>query len=141
MSLPEGIDLPPQPQGVWDTSQAELALLRAEAQIELLVELFEVGNGEDDVIPLPPGWWRDAACQTRPKTLFYPEKGADTAKARAVGARCRVSLECLRYAIQHSEQGIWGGLTEEERRQLYEPIRSNEAGRLAKGALLEATGV
>jgi len=39
--------------------------------------------------------------------------------AKAVYARCPARVECLEYALEHDERfGIWGGLSERERRKL-----------------------
>ena len=64
-------------------------------------------------------WRIDAICaQTDPES-FYPEKSGSTRDAKAVCASCTVSAECLDYAIDNDERfGIWGGLSERERRQI-----------------------
>ncbi len=64
--------------------------------------------------------WRDAAlcAQTDPEA-FFPEKGGSADEARKVCANCDVSEECLKYAFNNNElYGVWGGLTERERRKL-----------------------
>lgn len=69
-------------------------------------------------------WWQHAACRSAEADLFFPisEKGRsqlDTARAKAVCERCPVCPQCLDYALAAGQQhGIWGGLTEEERRPL-----------------------
>ena len=51
--------------------------------------------------------------------LFYPERGESTGPARQVCARCPVCQPCLEYALSNRiTHGIWGGLTERERRPL-----------------------
>ena len=53
------------------------------------------------------------------KALFFPERGASTRKAKAICRACTVQDECLEYAVQNSEKfGIWGGLSERERRRV-----------------------
>jgi WhiB family redox-sensing transcriptional regulator len=42
-----------------------------------------------------------------------------TAQAKAVCRKCPVSLECLVYAINHREPGVWGGTTEAERAAMH----------------------
>lgn len=66
--------------------------------------------------------WREAAvCASVGTEPFFPEKGASAREARAVCAVCPVRAACLRYAIEHDERhGIWGGLTEHQRRRLRE---------------------
>lgn len=70
--------------------------------------------------------WRDlAACKTTPTDVFFPisDKGRareDVDRARAVCARCQVRSACLAYAVATRQRhGIWGGLTEDERRALW----------------------
>mgnify|MGYP000160797370 CR=1 FL=1 len=51
--------------------------------------------------------------------LFFPERGASTREAKEVCRGCIVRLECLEYALTNGEKfGIWGGLSERERRRL-----------------------
>jgi WhiB family redox-sensing transcriptional regulator len=64
-------------------------------------------------------WQRDAACIGHPEVSFFPERGVSTRPARAVCARCLVRDDCLGYAMAHGiKHGIWGGLSERERRRL-----------------------
>lgn len=49
--------------------------------------------------------------------IFYPERGQTGKAARKLCGRCSVRVECLDYAISTKEGfGIWGGLSERERR-------------------------
>jgi WhiB family transcriptional regulator, redox-sensing transcriptional regulator len=68
--------------------------------------------------------WRTlAACRHADPELFFPPGRDDlaagqVAAAKAVCARCPVCRECLAFAIAHRQHdGIWGGLTELERRR------------------------
>jgi WhiB family transcriptional regulator, redox-sensing transcriptional regulator len=64
--------------------------------------------------------WQDRAlcAQTDPEA-FFPEKGGSTREAKRVCRSCDVRAECLEYALGHDERfGIWGGLSERERRRL-----------------------
>jgi WhiB family transcriptional regulator, redox-sensing transcriptional regulator len=69
-------------------------------------------------------WWTLAACQSADPDLFFPISGSGPARvqverAKAVCAGCPVRSDCLRYALAAGPlQGVWGGLTEEERRLL-----------------------
>ena len=50
---------------------------------------------------------------------FFPEKGGSTRDAKRVCSGCTVRAECLEYALANDERfGIWGGLSERERRRL-----------------------
>jgi WhiB family redox-sensing transcriptional regulator len=64
-------------------------------------------------------WQESALCaQTDPES-FFPEKGGSTREAKKVCQSCDVRLECLEYALASDERfGIWGGLSERERRKL-----------------------
>jgi WhiB family redox-sensing transcriptional regulator len=64
--------------------------------------------------------WQDRAlcAQTDPEA-FFPEKGGSTREAKRICLGCEVRDECLDYALAHDERfGIWGGLSERERRRL-----------------------
>jgi WhiB family redox-sensing transcriptional regulator len=51
--------------------------------------------------------------------LFFPGQGESTADAKAVCAGCVVRAQCLEHALTHAEKhGIWGGLSERERRRI-----------------------
>jgi WhiB family redox-sensing transcriptional regulator len=64
--------------------------------------------------------WRElAACRGADLNLFFPERGESAGPARQVCAACPVRQACLDYAISNRiTHGIWGGLTERERRAL-----------------------
>jgi WhiB family redox-sensing transcriptional regulator len=67
----------------------------------------------------PPEWTLAAVCQSVDPEIFFPEKGGSTREAKLVCARCPVRAECLTYALEHGERfGIYGGLSERERRAL-----------------------
>jgi WhiB family redox-sensing transcriptional regulator len=71
----------------------------------------------DDENPL--GWQTDALCAQTDPEAFFPEKGGSTRDAKRICASCDVRGECLEYALQNDERfGIWGGLSERERRKL-----------------------
>lgn len=73
----------------------------------------------------PPGDWRhSAACHDVDPELFFPI-GTSVAAVRqqqlaqTVCAACPVHRECLRWALDSGQEfGIWGGLSEDERRSL-----------------------
>jgi WhiB family transcriptional regulator, redox-sensing transcriptional regulator len=80
--------------------------------------------------PMPPstwnaiaaaadGWRQDALCAETDPEAFFPEKGGSTREAKRVCTGCEVRAECLEYALTNDERfGIWGGLSERERRRL-----------------------
>jgi WhiB family redox-sensing transcriptional regulator len=64
--------------------------------------------------------WRElAACRGSDLEVFFPERGESAEPARRVCAACPVRQACLDYAITNRiAYGVWGGLTERERRTL-----------------------
>ena len=64
--------------------------------------------------------WRElAACRGTDLNLFFPGRGESAEPARRVCASCPVRQPCLDYALSHGiVHGIWGGLTERDRRAL-----------------------
>lgn len=67
----------------------------------------------------PLAWQTDALCAQTDPEAFFPEKGGSTRDAKRICTSCDVRGECLEYALQNDERfGIWGGLSERERRKL-----------------------
>ncbi|MEO5779360.1 MULTISPECIES: WhiB family transcriptional regulator [Arthrobacter] len=65
------------------------------------------------------GWQTDALCAQTDPEAFFPEKGGSTRDAKKVCGACNVRSQCLEYALTNDERfGIWGGLSERERRRL-----------------------
>jgi WhiB family redox-sensing transcriptional regulator len=66
-----------------------------------------------------PGWQGLGLCAETDPEVFFPEKGGSTRQAKLVCRGCEVRGECLEYALEHDERfGIWGGLSERERRRM-----------------------
>ena len=64
-------------------------------------------------------WQERALCAQTDPEAFFPEKGGSTREAKRICVGCEVKAECLAYALAHDERfGIWGGLSERERRRL-----------------------
>ncbi len=64
-------------------------------------------------------WQERALCAQTDPEAFFPEKGGSTREAKRVCASCEVRAECLEYALANDERfGIWGGLSERERRKM-----------------------
>jgi WhiB family redox-sensing transcriptional regulator len=78
------------------------------------MELFGLEEPEGEL-----AWQARALCaQTDPES-FFPEKGGSTREAKRVCTTCEVRDQCLEYALIHDERfGIWGGLSERERRRV-----------------------
>jgi WhiB family redox-sensing transcriptional regulator len=78
-----------------------------------------------DAFVNPEPWVQDALCAQTDPEAFFPEKGGSTRDAKAIcnGRRgevgCEVREQCLAYALDRDERfGIWGGLSERQRRRL-----------------------
>ena len=73
-----------------------------------------IGIDED-----PLAWQADSLCAQTDPEAFFPEKGGSTREAKRICTSCEVKSQCLEYALQNDERfGIWGGLSERERRRL-----------------------
>ena len=87
-----------------DDARAELSLLDL------------AGQDSDDA---ELSWQERALCAQPDPEAFFPEKGGSTREAKKVCVSCEVRAECLEYALENDERfGIWGGLSERERRKL-----------------------
>jgi WhiB family transcriptional regulator, redox-sensing transcriptional regulator len=74
-----------------------------------------LGIGEVDA----QSWQERALCAETDPEAFFPEKGGSTREAKKICTGCEVKAECLEYALANDERfGIWGGLSERERRRL-----------------------
>ena len=69
--------------------------------------------------------WRDrAACLGQDPELFFPDGNTgpalvQTEEAKAVCSRCEVAETCLKWALESGQEaGVWGGMSEGERRAL-----------------------
>lgn len=68
-------------------------------------------------------WQDQALCAQTDPEAFFPEKGGSTREAKRICQACTVRDECLEYALEHDERfGIWGGLSDRERRRLKRQI-------------------
>jgi hypothetical protein len=74
-------------------------------------------------------WQTHANCHGRPDVEFFPPPNAGiSAEVRRVCGSCPVRRDCLNFALKYGEwHGIWGGLTEKERRELAKKIVHNRA--------------
>lgn len=79
-----------------------------------VLSLLSVSEGSEEA-----SWQERALCAQTDPEAFFPEKGGSTREAKKVCVGCEVTSECLEYALAHDERfGIWGGLSERERRKL-----------------------
>jgi WhiB family redox-sensing transcriptional regulator len=72
-------------------------------------------------------WQMKASCRGPQAAVFFPpttferkdEKDEREGRAKAICEMCSVRKACLDYALRIREpHGIWGGLNEQERKQL-----------------------
>jgi WhiB family redox-sensing transcriptional regulator len=76
------------------------------------------------LLDLPGDWRHQARCGDRRDDLFFPTGTTGPAEdqireAKAICALCPVREDCLEWALDTGQDfGIWGGLTEEERRAI-----------------------
>lgn len=89
--------------------------------------------GQTPAAPVPAAgttWKADGLCAQTDPEAFFPELGHTAAPARRVCLACPVRVECLEYAIDHGERGIWGGTTENQRKAIRR-ARETERGAAA----------
>lgn len=102
---------------VEDIEQPEIGTMLGQRATEAdLAALFDSAEAESE------DWQDRALCAQTDSEAFFPEKGGSTKEAKRVCGQCAVRGECLIYALDHDERfGIWGGLSERERRKLKKP--------------------
>ena len=82
--------------------------------IELVALTTADDAGDDGLL----AWQDKALCAQTDPEAFFPEKGGSTREAKRICVSCEVKQECLEYALMQDERfGIWGGLSERERRR------------------------
>jgi WhiB family transcriptional regulator, redox-sensing transcriptional regulator len=85
-------------------------------------------------------WRAEAACRVEDPELFFPIGTTEPAlrqahDAKAICAVCPVTRQCLSWALESNQDtGIWGGLTERERRSLRRRTLRAEAGAASAAA-------
>jgi len=88
---------------------------RSTERLAPVLPLFDTPLEEEAL----PSWQERALCAQTDPEAFFPEKGGSTREAKKVCGGCEVRAECLDYALANDERfGIWGGLSERERRKL-----------------------
>lgn len=74
-------------------------------------------------------WRRKAHCLGMDTNMFYPERGEAVKLRKAVCVGCPVRAQCLEAGMRE-HFGVWGGLSEQERRRM----RRNKAFAELRGA-------
>ncbi|MGW2095626.1 WhiB family transcriptional regulator [Promicromonospora sukumoe] len=96
-------------------TDAESEVAHVAPVLPLFGELYVLNEPDDSLL----GWQERALCAQTDPEAFFPEKGGSTREAKKVCSGCEVRAECLDYALENDERfGIWGGLSERERRKL-----------------------
>jgi WhiB family redox-sensing transcriptional regulator len=78
-------------------------------------------------------WVHRAKCKDEDPELFFPvgttgPAAAQIDDAKAICMQCAVRLECLDWALATGQDaGVWGGMSEEERRALRRARRREAA--------------
>jgi WhiB family redox-sensing transcriptional regulator len=70
-----------------------------------------------DTVSDRPAWQRQANCRGCDPALFYPGRGETSKEAKAVCDGCVVRADCAEFGL-HERFGVWGGLSERERRRI-----------------------
>lgn len=101
-----------------------------------------IGDIQDQQDPLSPAWrvqepiapskvsrefMRNANCEDVDPDVFFPNLTDSKAieQAKQICRRCSEQTVCLEFALSSSEeQGVWGGLTEDEREELIRSRRN-----------------
>jgi WhiB family transcriptional regulator, redox-sensing transcriptional regulator len=87
-------------------------------QLSLVPEQID-SFGDDSDLSEEDQWQERALCAQTDPEAFFPEKGGSTREAKRICQGCEVKDMCLEYALANDERfGIWGGLSERERRRL-----------------------
>ncbi|WP_243657423.1 WhiB family transcriptional regulator [Frankia sp. BMG5.11] len=85
-------------------------------------------------------WRHRALCREEDPELFFPIGTTGPAErqveeAKAVCRRCAVTSDCLNWALDTGQDsGVWGGLSEDERRTLKRQVRLRVRTAQARGA-------
>src|SRR5271155_4655004 len=90
-------------------------------------------------------WRADAARRGGDPPRFFPHRGIRSAwgqvkTAKLICRRCPVSATCLSWALADGQEaGIWGGLTEDERRRLHRAVASGQRRFTNRGKVMTRT--
>lgn len=71
-----------------------------------------------------PDWFSKGICRGEDPEVFFPPPSQRADKAREICERCPVMRDCGDWATENGiADGIWGGMTHEERRYVRKTVR------------------
>lgn len=100
----------------WQDNRIERSVVRAGRVAPVIgnIAIAEASFADEDI-----EWQKRALCAETDPEAFHPDKGGSNREAKKVCGRCDVRSQCLQAALDNDERhGIWGGLSERERRRL-----------------------
>lgn len=72
--------------------------------------------------------WKKSACAKAEGVNFFPEPGREYAskitEAKAVCNTCPIKMDCLEYAMENEDYGIWGGMSPLDRQNFRRSLRA-----------------
>jgi WhiB family redox-sensing transcriptional regulator len=88
--------------------------------VRTLDRFVHIDLGELPPNPSPPDMWQErAACFGIDPDVFFPTSEEEAGPALSHCNRCGIREVCLAWALKNGERyGVWGGLTEQQRRRL-----------------------
>lgn len=91
---------------------------RARGETFRTVENGHTGAGSNGAgAGMQDDWQSRARCRGLESEQFFVRGSTQARHAIAVCDRCTVRAECLRYAVENRvDFGVWGGMTERQRR-------------------------
>jgi len=97
----------------------------------LSIAAAEVGSHDT----VDQNWRAHATCAQMDPDLFFAAGAIEHKVAKRICRSCPVRRECLAYAMEAPvDHGIWGGLTERERRRFRRRAGSDWRESFAQGA-------
>lgn len=93
-------------------------------------EMGGVGSTRASGPPVVPqgDWVSRAACVGAPEDWFFSTDATCVRVGKALCSVCPVRAECLEWAVRTDQVGLWGGLTDKERRRLGKQDRRSSVG-------------
>lgn len=72
-------------------------------------------------------WGAKGACKNHDSAIFFPENESGARRAKSICQLCEVKDRCREVALDRRERvGVWGGLTERERRKILTARESSQ---------------